>query len=136
MLRLHVPRNRILAEKGENRIVHITLRGAEERESQIPDDDHGNQVRQQDQALVQSGHELISNLVEENGDADRQKGRQSNEHPVIQKRIPGNDIGVRRFEEKLEVVEAGPRAAEDPLRVVHLLERDQETGHRHIVVDR
>ncbi len=135
VFRLEVPGDRLQSEHRKQIQVQEAALCAKHRENQITDDNHGNQERKKNDALIETGSELVSHFIKQNRDRNCHDRIENNKRSVIKDGVPGNDVGIRRLEQILEVFKADPIAAEYTLGIVDVLEGDDHTEHRQVIVD-
>jgi len=108
-------------------VVDNTVGGREERE-----DDHGNrrrgeEVRHHVDGLDVLGQSSGTNLVEDHGQNNSQRGIEKNEYDVVGNGIAGDHPCIGGPEQELEVLQTDELGAEDTLAVIELLEGHDDT---------
>ena len=135
VLGLGVPGNRGFAQHAQYGVVHKAGVDGQHGEDQIADHDDGDQIRQQENRLIDLLEPLGSDLIEQYGHRDGQHRAQHDEDQIVAQRVAGDVPCVLGLEQILKVAEPRPRAGQYALSPVHVFEGDYNAEHGHVVVD-
>ena len=94
-----------------------------------PHHDPGDEVGEEHHRLGDPLEPLARQLREQDGAGDLQKGVDAEERQIVEDGVAGDAPRLARQEEVLKVLERHPRAAEDPVVVVVLLEGQHNAAH-------
>ena len=98
-----IPADRLDIQRGKKRPVHEAVLVTQEAEHQVRNDDHGQEVREEHDRLVQLRHEAALHLIKHEGNSKRDHKVQYDKQRVIRQRIARNNPGIRRLEQIGEV---------------------------------